>query len=137
MADVKKQISSETVSYNEINRTNEYERYSEVTAVGENYFASENNQEAEAKRTNAQASRARMMRVLTGAFVTAGAAAAFGVTTLINVSMSADFLKAEYQDGHISYEINVKDMTNKQTLMLRFKEENKDYQNGNVRVINL
>ncbi|MCQ2086808.1 MAG: hypothetical protein MJZ37_01845 [Bacilli bacterium] len=126
MSDIKNQISSEAVSYNETKRINEYERYSEVTPVGENYFASEDNRAAEEKRQSAQLNRAKLMKILTGSFVTAGAAAAFGVTTLINVSMSAEFGEASYQDGHITYAINVKDMSDKESLFLHFKDGNKE-----------
>ena len=41
-----------------------------------------------------------------------------GMTNLVNVKFKAEYDKVEYRDGHIYYSVNVKDMTDKEYLMI-------------------
>lgn len=124
MIDEKSQIAKELISPNEAMLAHEAERYPELISPEENIAALEANN-AKVKEIEKN-NRQRALKALTGTFVTAGAAATFGVTTLINVNMSAEFKQAYYQDGVITYQVNVEDMSKDQTLFLHFydgKEE--------------
>ena len=50
------------------------------------------------------------------------------MTNLINVKMKADFEDVVYEDGVIKYSVNVKDMTEKETLMIYPSRDNKVFE---------
>lgn len=125
MADeIKEQLAKELISPNESMMAHEQEIYPELISPLENIAVKED--ENLKMKAQERPARSKAMKTLTGTFVTAGAAATFGVTTLINTDMSAEFKQAVYQDGHIAYEINVEDMTDKQTLFLHFYDGNNE-----------
>ena len=55
---------------------------------------------------------------LVGSLVTIIGASVFGITTLLNVKMNAEFTDVSFVDGAINYQIQVVDMTEKETLNL-------------------
>lgn len=119
MADeIKEQLAKEVISPNESLLAHEQEIYPELISPKENVAVNEDDNVK--LKAESKPARSKAMKTLTGTFVTAGAAATFGVTTLINTDMSAEFKQAAYQDGHIAYQIDVSDMTDKQTLYLHF-----------------
>jgi len=66
--------------------------------------------EERAKKTN------HALSMLSGGLVTIIASVAVGVTTMLNVNMSAEFKKVEFADGKINYEVAVSEMTEKEAL---------------------
>ena len=102
----------------------EAERYKEFRSADEQTLVDDGyNQNANATQT---ANRKKLLKILTGSLVTAGAASAFGVTTLINVGMSASFNEVNYQDGCIFFEFNTKNVTEDSILLLHFAEGDKE-----------
>lgn len=69
----------------------------------------------EAKKNNALAA-------LSGSLIGIISAVTFGLTTMLNVTMSAEFDEVTYDAGVISYSINVENLTEKETLTLYFKD---------------
>ena len=102
----------------EAERYKEFRNADEQTLVDDGY-----NQNVSAKQA---ADRKKLLRILTGSLVTAGAASAFGVTTLINVDMSASFNEVNYQDGCIYFEFNAKNVSSDSVLLLHFAEGDKE-----------
>ena len=102
----------------------EAERYKEFRSADEQTLVDDGyNQNVSAKQA---ADRKKLLRILTGSLVTAGAASAFGVTTLINVGMSASFNEVNYQDGCIYFEFNAKNVNSDSVLLLHFAEGDKE-----------
>lgn len=102
----------------------ETERYKEFSSADEHTLVEDGyNQNANATQT---ANRKKLLRILTGSLVTAGAASAFGVTSLINVGMSASFNEVNYQDGCIYFEFNAKNVEENSVLLLHFNEDDKE-----------
>ncbi|MBO7614226.1 MAG: hypothetical protein J6T15_00785 [Bacilli bacterium] len=102
----------------------EAERYKEFSSADEHTLVEDGyNQNANTTQT---ANRKKLLKILTGSLVTAGAASAFGVTTLINVGMSASFNEVNYQDGCIFFEFNTKNVTEDSILLLHFAEGDKE-----------
>ena len=86
----------------ELERYKEFRSADEQTLVDDGY-----NQNVSAKQA---ADRKKLLKILTGSLVTAGAASAFGVTALINVGMSASFNEVNYQDGCIYFEFSAENV---------------------------
>ena len=102
----------------------ETERYKEFRSADEQTLVEDGyNQNVSAKQA---ADRKKLLKILTGSLVTAGAASAFGVTTLINVGMSASFNEVNYQDGCIYFEFNAKNVSSDSVLLLHFAEGDKE-----------
>ena len=102
----------------------EAERYKEFRSADEQTLVDDGyNQNVSAKQA---ADRKKLLRILTGSLVTAGAASAFGVTSLINVGMSVSFNEVNYQDGCIYFEFNAKNVTSDSVLLLHFAEGDKE-----------
>ena len=102
----------------EVERYKEFRSADEQTVVEDGY-----NQNVSAKQA---ADRKKLLKILTGSLVTAGAASAFGVTTLINVSMSASFNEVNYQDGAIYFEFIAQNVKEDSVLLLHFLEDDKE-----------
>lgn len=115
--EIRDQIPNEIVVNNEKLLYPEHEVYKELADVKEISAANEVNE----KKAKTAKTKSTMSKI-TGPLVTIVAASAFGVTTLLNVRMSAQFESAEFKDGHIAYAINVSDITDKQTLILHLKD---------------
>lgn len=102
---------------------NEYQTLSENAVVLENAdvaeFASVGEfQEPEvqsAPRMN-QTKKNHALSALSGSLVSVIAAVTVGITSMMNVSMAAEFDNVEYVDGSIQYQISVEDMTEKEKL---------------------
>ena len=123
-------IKDEYNSQKEITRAGNFvmpgeaERYKEFRSADEHTIVEDGyNKNITAKQA---ADRKKLLRILTGSLVTAGAASAFGVTTLINVGMSASFNEVNYQDGCIYFEFNTKNVTEESVLLLHFAEGDKE-----------
>ncbi|MCR5309593.1 MAG: hypothetical protein K6E21_05750 [Bacilli bacterium] len=102
----------------------ETERYKEFSSANENTLVEDGyNKNVTAKQA---ADRKKLLKILTGSLVTAGAASTFGVTTLINVGMSASFDQVNYQDGAIYFEFNAKNVKEDSKLFLHFSESDKE-----------
>ena len=102
----------------------EVERYKEFRSADEQTVVEDGfNQNVSAKQA---ADRKKLLKILTGSLVTAGAASAFGVTTLINVSMSASFNGVNYQDGAIYFEFIAQNVKEDSVLLLHFLEDDKE-----------
>ena len=102
----------------EAERYKEFRSAEEQTLVEDGYNKNVNATQA--------ANRKKLLKILTGSLVTAGAASAFGVTTLINVGMSASFNEVNYQDGYIFFEFNAKNVNEDSVLLLHFLEGDKE-----------
>ena len=93
----------------------------ENLSVNENVTVKEN-QDFNAKRApglkDKQKARNRAMSVLTSSLVGVVGVVVAGMTNLINVKMKAEFEGVEFRDGEIFYDINVKDMTEKEYLIV-------------------
>lgn len=102
----------------------ETERYKEFRSAEEQTLVEDGyNQNVSTKQA---ADRKKLLKILTGSLVTAGAASAFGVTTLINVGMSASFNEVNYQDGAIYFEFSAKNVKEDSVLLLHFAEGDKE-----------
>ena len=102
----------------------ETERYKEFRSAEEQTLVEDGyNQNVSTKQA---ADRKKLLKILTGSLVTAGAASAFGVTTLINVGMSASFNEVNYQDGAIYFEFSAKNVKEDSILLLHFAEGDKE-----------
>jgi len=123
-------IKDEYNSQREVTRADNFvmpgeaERYKEFRSAEEQTLVEDGyNQNVNATQA---ANRKKLLKILTGSLVTAGAASAFGVTTLINVGMSASFNEVNYQDGCIFFEINAKNVNEDSVLLLHFLEGDKE-----------
>ena len=122
--DIKNQIANEVTSPYEASKVGEAVSYPEFISPEENHIVFESDNSNPIITTANK--RSKTLKILTGTFVTAGAAATFGVTTLINVEMKAQFNTVEYLDGSISYEISIDNLKDKQSLFLHFTDGEKD-----------
>ena len=123
-------IKDEYNSQREVTRADNFimpgeaERYKEFRSAEEQTLVEDGyNQNVNATQA---ANRKKLLKILTGSLVTAGAASAFGVTTLINVGMSASFNEVNYQDGSIFFEFNAKNVNEDSVLLLHFLEGDKE-----------
>ena len=123
-------IKDEYNSQREVTRADNFimpgeaERYKEFRSAEEQTLVEDGyNQNVNAAQA---ANRKKLLKILTGSLVTAGAASAFGVTTLINVGMSASFNEVNYQDGSIFFEFNAKNVNEDSVLLLHFLEGDKE-----------
>ncbi|MBQ9513691.1 MAG: hypothetical protein IJR66_01745 [Clostridia bacterium] len=85
--------------------------------IGENDAVPESTEKPAPVQTN-KSKRQTAITGLVGSLVTVISAAVFGITTLLNVKMNAEFAEVAFVDGAINYEIQVADMTEKETLNL-------------------
>ena len=123
-------IKDEYNSQREVTRADNFimpgeaEKYKEFRSAEEQTLVEDGyNQNVNATQA---ANRKKLLKILTGSLVTAGAASAFGVTTLINVGMSASFNEVNYQDGCIFFEFNAKNVNEDSVLLLHFLEGDKE-----------
>lgn len=110
----------------------------ENKVANENYFASENQtalENVEAKENldtvgkvkQSNKSKKKNLSVLSAGLVGIVSMALIGVTSLVNVKMKAQFddEKVVYEEGKISYSLNVKEMTEKETLLIYVTRDGK------------
>ena len=118
----------------------EFSPQSENRVIKENLFAQENKIVAEsvaakenldtvgekrpAGRLN-KAKKNKALGVLSASLVGTIALVLTTMTNLVNVKMKAEFNEVAYEDGLLKYSINVKDMTEKETLTLYPSRDNK------------
>ena len=108
----------------ENNPQNEEVNFAENTAIDENQTQSESMTARESNETNTEwqeppkKSKRSFLSGLSTALVVVVAASVVGITNLLNVSMNAQFVDeaTKYLDGKIQYEINVANMTDKESL---------------------
>ena len=117
-------LNKEITRANNFIMPGEAERYKEFSSADEHTLVADGyNQNANTKQAS---DRKKLLKILTGSLVAAGAASTFGVTTLINVGMSASFNEVNYQDGAIYFEFNAKNLDKDSVLMLHFAEGDKE-----------
>ena len=122
--EIRPQRAKEVTRADNFRMPGEVERYGEFASADEHTIVQDGyNQKVEAQKL---ADRKKLLRILTGSLVTAGAASAFGITTLINVDMSASFNNVVYQDGSINFEFNTKNVKEDSVLLLHFSEGDKE-----------
>ena len=110
----------------------------ENKVANENYFASENQialENVEAKENldtvgkvkQPNKNKKKNLSVLSAGLVGIVSMALIGVTSLVNVKMKAQFddEKVVYEEGKISYSLNVKEMTEKETLSIYVTRDGK------------
>ena len=122
--EIRPQRAKEVTSADNFRLPGEVERYDEFYSANENVVVEDGyNKNVSTKQA---ADRKKLLRILTGSLVTAGAASAFGVTALINVGMSASFNEVNYQDGRIYFEFNASNVKEDSVLLLHFLEGDKE-----------
>lgn len=111
----------ESVVFPESTAVGESQAQSEATPVGEgaNAQAEQQPQPKKSKRS--------FLTGISASLVTVVAASLVGITNLLNVGMDAQFVdgETEYLDGKIRYEINVENMTEKESLSAYLYEDDK------------
>ena len=115
------------------NKTPEFAKQNENRVIRENVVIAENKPVLENVSTeesksfdetkkpevkNKQKARNRAMAALTSSVVGVIGLVVAGMTNLLNVKMKAEFNEVEYRDGLIVYSINVKDITEKEYLIV-------------------
>ena len=120
----------------EVNQSNEFVNIKDNPSIKENITAPEQVNAPEytdpvddtpvspEKRKFDQDKKNHALTMLTGGLTATIAGIVLGLTTMLNVKMSAEFDHVDYADGNISYQVNVKDMTEKETLTAYVYEEN-------------
>ena len=96
--------------------------------------AEEENIKVTSKETKKTKSKSNFLAGLSTSLITVVAGAVVGMTNLVNVSLNASFIddSVQYNDGVIQYSIDVKDLTEKESLRLYL------YENGEfVELFNL
>ena len=110
----------------------EFNKQVENKSYGENLFAAENKSVSEnirvkeniefdgksRKKPSNLKARNKALSVLTTSLVGVVGLVVAGMTNLINIKLKANFDKVEYVDGQIKYSINVKDLTEKEYLII-------------------
>lgn len=98
----------------------------ENQTVSENVEAKENLDTVGKKRAANKKAKKQRLSVLSAGLVGVVSFALIGVTSLVNVKMKAEFeeKKVGYEDGKISYSLNVKEMTEKETLSIYVIRDN-------------
>ena len=122
--EIRPQRANEVTRADNFRMPGEVERYGEFSSASENVTVqSDYNLKISEQKA---ADRKKLLRILTGSLVTAGAASAFGVVALVNVGMSASFNKVTYQDGSINFEFNTKNVKEDSVILLHFLEGDKE-----------
>ena len=100
--------------------TNENAFAVENKAAFENVTAKENFEfdGKSLRKTDKTKSRNKAMSVLTSSLVGVVGLVVAGMTNLVNIKFKAKFNDVEYRDGQIHYSIDVKDMTEKEYLII-------------------
>ena len=100
--------------------TNENAFAVENKAAFENVTAKENIEfdGKSPRKTDKTKSRNKAMSVLTSSLVGVVGLVVAGMTNLVNIKFKAKFNDVEYRDGQIHYSIDVKDMTEKEYLII-------------------
>lgn len=111
----------------------EFNKQSENKVIKENVFVNENKPVAENVSVNEnvdpaankptvgklnKAKKSKALGALSASVVGTIALVLTTMTSLVNVKMKAEFEDVEYADGQLKYSINVKDMTEKETLTI-------------------
>jgi len=117
----------------EVNPQAENKIAKENAVVSENKFAKENISAQEnldspkksAAKKFQQEKKNRALSVLSAGLVGTIALVLTTMTSLVNVKMKAEFNEVNYVDGRLEYSINVKDMTEQETLTIYPKRDNK------------
>lgn len=94
--------------------------YAENKVVKENVFAKENLEFADKslRKTDKTKARSRAISVMTSSLIGVIGLVVVGMTNLVNIKFKSNFDKVEYRDGHIFYDVSIKDMTEKEYLTL-------------------
>lgn len=98
--------SAENISFNENVTAAEYAAYDETN----------NNERTNGSSTFNQRKKKNALSSLSTGVVSTIAAATVGITSMINVSMNAEFKNVEYKDGYINYTASVSNMTEDEKL---------------------
>ena len=121
----------------------EFSPQSENKVVKENLFAQENksvleNVSVEENKDTTQGEprtqkfnkekKDRALGVLSASLVGTIALVLTTMTSLVNVKMKAEFEDVTYEDGVLKYSVNVKNMTEKETLMIYPSRDNKSFE---------
>lgn len=121
----------------------EFSPQSENKVVKENLFAQENksvveNVPVEENKDTTQGQprtqkfnkekKDRALGVLSASLVGTIALVLTTMTSLVNVKMKAEFEDVTYEDGVLKYSVNVKNMTEKETLMIYPSRDNKSFE---------
>lgn len=121
----------------------EFSPQSENKVVKENLFAQENksvreNVSVEENKDTTQGQprtqkfnkdkKDRALGVLSASLVGTIALVLTTMTSLVNVKMKAEFEDVTYEDGVLKYSVNVKNMTEKETLMIYPSRDNKSFE---------
>lgn len=109
----------------EFNPQNENKSFAENVAIKENVIVNENQAVEESIPAPKKApgklnekKKEHALSVLSGGLAATVGAVLVGMTSYVNVKMSADFSDVKYEDGKIVYAINVQDMTEDETLTI-------------------
>lgn len=112
--EINPQVENKTVVENVVAKEN--------VPVLENKEAKENieysEKAADFKAKAAKKKQTQALSVLSGGLAATVGLVLIGVTNLVNVRMKAEFADVTYQDGQITYSINVEQMTEKENLTL-------------------
>lgn len=112
---------NKTILENEVQSENVVQQENQVVAetqtVNEYSAVPENSNDVISENKPRGKSKSQFVTGLSTSIVTVVAAALVGITTLLNVSMNAEFTPdTTYADGNIKYVVNVENMTEKETL---------------------
>jgi len=117
----------------EVNQISEYQpsldnpevKETIISTEFDNYEEYTDNEGKQFDSQNAKSKNNRALSSLSVGVVTTIAAVAVGITSWINVGMKANFNEVKLQDGVVSYEVSVENMTEEETLTARmFNGEN-------------
>lgn len=125
MSDFTKNNVQERTDVKAYQTVKENDAYKEASSAAAEFSTYKESADDEANRSGSinQEKKKNALSSLTTGVVTAIAAASIGITSLVNVSMNAQFKSVDYQDGKIKYTINVEDKTDKESLLLTLTKD--------------